>query len=481
MARWLALLVVFGLLHWHSFAAQPRVADSLRTLLREHNALDTMRVRRMQALSTELLISDLPQAASLLREALVLSQHLGYSRGVGSALISLGTVARLQANYPLARRYTQQAKSLFIRRADWEGLAQTSLQLSLIESVPGNNLVAALRAALQGIAYAEKTTDRATQTQLQFALGSIYVQLGNYSDALPVLQATLRSGQTIGDQYVVAATLSLLGDTYKRLKNWPKSLTYFRRSAQLNRKLGDLKSATTDETNVAELYAQQGNYAQALAHARTARALVQANRDEYNRPGAELAIARAYLGLQQPDSVLTLAQRGFTLSQQAHDNLNLYSASDILAQTYARLDSFKQAFHYQSLAIGYRDSLSGEETQRKSSALRYGYELDKKQSQIALLTQARQLQRQQLVGLLAGLAGTVLVLGLLGRNIYLKQRANRELNVKNEHIAEQRDELNRASRNSKSAQLRQQLFGGEPGAGSRAGRGDTGARARRGA
>jgi len=125
---------------------------------------------------------------------------------------------------------------------------------------------------------------------------------------------------------------------------------------------------------------------------------VLANHDAYNLPGAELALARAQLSLGQLDSALMLAQHGFAFSQQARDNMGLSNASDILAQTYARRGDFAQAYHYQSLWVSYQDSLAGAETQRKTSALRYGYELDKKQDQITLLTQARQLQRQQLWG-----------------------------------------------------------------------------------
>jgi two-component system NtrC family sensor kinase len=442
MKRWLALFIIFWLFRLNPLVAQTRVADSLRSLLHTQVAADTIRVRRLQRLSNIFLASDLPQANALLQEALALSRHLQYSRGESNALISLGTVARLQADYPLARRYTQLAKTLFIRRNNWSGLAQTYLQLSLIESVPGNNLVAALRAALQGLSYAEKAHDRITQTQLQATLGGIYVQLGNYTDALPVLQATLRNGQAIGDEYVVASALNYLGNTYRMLENWPQAIIYLRRSAALNRKLGDMKSATTDEINLAELYVQKGNYEQALKHGLEARALVNANKDTYNQPGAELALGKAYLSLHNLDSALVLAKHGFSLSQRAHDNMNLCNASNILAQVYAQRGDSARAYRHQSLWVGYKDSLTGAETQRKTSAMRYGYELDKKQTQIALLSKEKQLQRQQMIGLLAGLLGTVLVAGLLIRNIYLKQRTNRELNEKNDHIAQQRDDLN---------------------------------------
>jgi len=101
---------------------------------------------------------------------------------------------------------------------------------------------------------------------LHYTLGDIYIQLGDYTTALAVLQTTLRDGQRLGNEPVVAATLSLLGNTHKALEYWPQALAYFRRSARLYRRLGDLNSAATNEISLSELYAQQGANAQALAH-----------------------------------------------------------------------------------------------------------------------------------------------------------------------------------------------------------------------
>ncbi|AMR28081.1 hypothetical protein A0257_13930 [Hymenobacter psoromatis] len=404
---------------------------------------DTTSVQQLQSQADTLLARNPAQAAALARQALALSQRLPYPKGEGHALTSLATAARLQTNYALARRYTRQAQVVAARRHDLGGLATAYLQLSLLDEVPGANLVTALREALQGMTYAEQAHKPVTKLYLHYTLGDIYIQLGDYATALAVLQTTLRDGQQLDNEPVVAATLNLLGNTHKTLRHWPQALAYFRRAAQLYRRLGDLKSAATNEINLAELYAQQGANAQALQHGEQALALVRANHDAYNLPGAELALARAQLNLGQLDSALVLAQHSFALNQQVHDNMGLANASDILAQAYARRGDFAQAYHYQSLWVSYQDSLAGAETQRKTSALRYGYELDRKQDQITLLTQARLLQRQQLWSLLAGLVATVLVVGLLVRNIYLKQRANRALGEKNAYIAHQRDNLDR--------------------------------------
>jgi two-component system NtrC family sensor kinase len=441
MERKFALLLAASMLVLHTLAAQTRTADSLRALLKAEARLDTTQVRRLQALSGELVMTDLPQAIRTLEQALTLSRSITDAAGEGSALLRLGTLYRLQSNYNQARRYTEQARAFFTKRSDHRGLGKTCLQMSLIDMVQGNTTTA-LQAALQGIPHSEKGNDYLTQARLQGAIGGIYVQLGNYTDALAVLQTTLKNSKKLGDKYLEASTLNLLGNTYQMVKDWAKALAYFQRSARLNKSIGDVRSATGDEITVAELCVRQGNYEQALRYGLEARALAKAHRDTYNLPAAELALARVYLTTQQLDSAIILAQRGFSLTQPKHDNNNLRNASEILALAYAQRGDFRQAYHYQSLWVAYQDSLAGAETQRKTSALRYGYELDKKQSQITVLGKEKQLRRQQMLGLLAGLLGAVLVAGLLWRNSYLKQRTNRELNEKNDHIAQQRDDLN---------------------------------------
>lgn len=449
MKYWLGLIMAIGMLHPTPLAAQTRAADSLRTLLQRTSHPDTLRVRRLHALGSILMVINSPQSIVVLKKALALSRQLADSTGEGRILITLGTALRRQAGYPEARRYTQQAQVLFTRRANRAGLGMADLQLALIEMDQGNP-AAALQSALQGMPNAEHAGDLMTRNQLQLTLGGIYVQMGNYKDALPALRTSLRNGKALGDNYVMASALNQLGKAHQMLKNWPQAVAYFERSLRLNRKLGDGQSVIIDETSLAELYVEQGDFRRALRHGLQARASSLAEKNTYNLPPAELALARAYLVTAQLDSAIVLGEHALALSQRARSNEDLRNANDILAQAYAQRGDYVRAYRYQRQWVAYKDSISGEETQRKTSAMRYGYELDKKQNQIKLLTRTRQLEAQKaarqrfaMQALLAGLLGTVLVVGLLARNIHLKQRTNRALNDKNAHIAQQRDGLNR--------------------------------------
>ncbi|SHL59879.1 ATP-binding protein [Hymenobacter psychrotolerans] len=457
-SRSIWLLLALGILCCGPAPAQNRAADSLQQLLRAHPRPDTTRVRRLHALVLQLAATNAPQAIRLSRQALGLSQQLPDTAGIGRSLLWLSILHRRLAAYDSARLYTKQARELFERSHDHRREARACLELSLID-LQQSNLTAALAWALRGLPLAEKSADLPTQTQLRATLGSIYWKIGDYEGARLVLTKALEDGRRLGDQQVVAAVLNSLGSTYQQQQNWPQALYYFRRAVAASRRMGDTQNQLVNEIGMAEVYSQQGNAARALRHGQRARKLVRETQDGFNLPTVEILLARAHLLLRQPDSAIALARHGMQLSQQTRSNGNLNDATEILAQAYAAAGNYPEAYRYQRLFAAYQDTLAGQATQRKTSALRYGYELDRKQSEIELLNKNRQLQaqksarqRQQVYALWAGLAGAVLLAGLLWRNAYIKQRANRHLNEKNAQIARQRDDLTRTLAELKATQ-----------------------------
>ncbi|MBF9238028.1 tetratricopeptide repeat protein [Hymenobacter sp. BT683] len=447
----LGLLLLLG-------SASPARAQAEHKLGVSMSRADTAQVRRLLAQALALRTANPAQAVELTRQALVLARQQHHAKGEGEALLGLSILHRRQAEYEPARRYAQLAQRVFGRSDETRGQANAWLQLSLIDMLQGNP-APALKAALKGLPLAEQAGDEVTKTRLQANLGSIYYTMGNYDDALPVLQNVLKRGRRAGDQQVVLTALNGLGNSFQMLKKWPQALAYYQQALRLSQQLGDLSGEAGNETSLAEVHGLMGQPAEALAHGLRARQLVHATHDEYNLPLVELMLARAYVLKQQPDSALALAQHSLQLSQQARSNDNIRNAADIMAQAYAQRGNFPAAYRYRNLHMAYNDTLSGEDTQRRTSALRYAYELEKKQAQIDLLTKTRQLQaqkearqRQQLYGLLAGLLGVVLVLGLLLRNIVLKRRANRHLEEKNKEIAAHRDKLGRTLTQLQAAQ-----------------------------
>ncbi|OUJ68383.1 ATP-binding protein [Hymenobacter crusticola] len=437
-------------------AAQPLLAQNPASATNSRHQLppatqlaDTSRVRQLQAQADSLPPSS-PQALAVQQQALHLAQRLHDTRGQTAAYLRLSIVYRFQAQFELGRHAAQQAQQLAARLGNRSQQAQSYMQLSRLDLMQGN-YAPAIAAALRGLPLAEQANDQQTLGRLQGTLSTIYVQLEDYPTAIPLLHASLKSARQAHDMAVVLASLIDLGVAHDAQKNFPAALRYFQQAREVARQLHNERSESEQEQNMALVYFEQGRYSLARATAWRGYARALAGHTVYNLPMIQLTLAQVYAKLGQPDSALTFARPSFAQARREGDKIVLRNVSDLLARLYAQRGDFAAAYRYQGLAVAYKDMLSGEATQRKTTALRYGYELDKKQSQIALLTKSRELQRQQsarqrqqLYLLLAGLVGVAVAAGLFWRNAVLRQRANRRLGEKNEEIARQRDALDQA-------------------------------------
>lgn len=437
-------------------AAQPLLAQTPAPLMESRRRVppapqlaDTSRVRQLQA-QADSLPPHLPQALAVQQQALRLAQRLHDTRGQAAAYLGLATVYRFQAQPALVREAAQHAQQLAARLGNRSQQAQSYLQLSRLDLLQGS-YTSALTAALRGLPLAEQAGDRKTIGRLQATLSSIYVQVEDFPTALPMLRATMQSARQAHDLPVVLGALTDLGVVYMGQKNLPAALRSFQQARELAHELHNERSEGYQEQNIAGIYRQQGRYALAMAYARRGYARALAGSNAYNLSIIQLTLAQVYDQLGQPDSALAFVRPSFTQAHREGDKTILRDASDLLARLYAQRGDFAAAYRYQGLAVAYKDTLMGESTLRKTTALRYGYALDQKQSQIALLSKSRELQRQhsarqrqQLYLLLAGLVGVAVAAGLFWRNAVLRQRANRRLGEKNQEIARQRDALDQA-------------------------------------
>jgi two-component system, NtrC family, sensor kinase len=96
-------------------------------------------------------------------------------------------------------------------------------------------------------------------------------------------------------------------------------------------------------------------------------------------------VAGAHLGAGRADSALVYASRSLRGADAGGMRDISMNAAQVLAEGYARQGKF----------MSLKDSLQGEETVRQTAALQYRFDLDKKPSQIALLTKTQEIDQQR--------------------------------------------------------------------------------------
>ena len=120
---------------------------------------------------------------------------------------------------------------------------------------------------------------------------------------------------------------------------------------------------------------------------------------------------------------------------------------EALAQAYAFKKDFANAYKYHLEYINYRDSMLSAEVKNRTAVLQHNNELEKKQTQIAQLSQKQKAQKDFLISALVVLALILITAGLLFRNNRQKQKANKLLHRQKQEIDQKAKDLEQSYNN----------------------------------
>ena len=389
-------LLLLGLFGLRGFGQPP--GDSLERLqarVTAHPQPDTTRVRLLNHLAEALrMAGKLSRARDAAEEALTLAQRLSDPGGQTLALLLLGRFWSSAGELPTARNFFQDAERLARQHRAWSNVAEALRRLSDTERQLGN-YAPALEYASRSLDYAQQSGQRQSQALSQLQLGLIYVQVGEYEQALPYLNKVLAAFRQQPTHRVVAVALNAIGENHRYRGNWSEALRYYQRALAINRTNGDSITLALHSGNLAYVYEKQGRRAEALAVAQRAFDYLRQNESPEGVAWLGSVLGQIYLSLNRPDRAVDYARQSLLVASNTGVKEYSRDASRVLAAAHARRGDWAEAYRYQSLFVAYRDSTSGEQTQRRLAALRLNQELDKKQNQIALIEQTRSLEARE--------------------------------------------------------------------------------------
>ncbi|WP_159437414.1 tetratricopeptide repeat-containing sensor histidine kinase [Hymenobacter daecheongensis] len=386
-----------------------RRIDSLRHQLATAPP-DTTRVLLLAQLAYEHTQTDPLATITYGKQALQLARQLGFRRGGCWALVRLGSGFREAGNYP-----------------------------------------AALQVGLQGLREAEALRDPELIGRAYNALGYQYWEQGNSRPALAYFLRAKAVAEKSNNRKLLTRVMGNIGNAYQQLNRLDSALLYLRQGYALDLSLPDLTSEVGDAAMLGNVYAALGQPALAQSYYRRSIRRARPQRITF-------ALCRAYLGQARlfqrqgragADSALYYAEQALRAGQQGHYPKGVLEASQFLAAAWAARPDSATAFRYLTLASATRDSLFSLTKIAQLQALDVSERLRQQElaDDMELAVEAQ--RRQWLVVALLSVLPVVL---LLWRNIRLKQRANRQLSLRNQQIAAQRDELSNALAQLKTVQ-----------------------------
>ena len=292
-------------------------------------------------------------------------------------------------------------------------------------------------------------------------IGSVFLALGNYPNALENYLQALKIAEELHDDQLIGVSLGGLSNIYFSEGDMERSVDYSRKAIIVQRKVHDSASLQVNISNLGNTYEQTNQldsalvytrlgYLMAMAHHNTdatgtelnnlgniflklghldsamyfyksAIPFYQENNDDQGDCEVYLGMAKIFLEWHQPDSSLYYAKLSFNTAKNSGFLDYLLDASKFLAEYYKSARNVDSAFVYLSATITAKDSLFSQQKGNQIQTMTYDEGIRQQQ-----VEEARQQERARLKqnGFIAGLAALLIVALILYRNNRQKRKAN---------------------------------------------------------
>jgi adenylate cyclase len=434
-----AKTTLFLLLFFKSMLAlaEDPTIDSLKNLL--STLPDSIKKAQvLLELSQEYENSSLGDAINYVNLAKNLSRKLNYDEGVAKSFWYLGKYYKKLGKYPETLDAYSTALDIFKKQNDLKG---QSIILNNLGSLYGDQgqETKALEYYFQGLKLAEKAEDT---TRIVVTLGNIgYIYMNKpitYDKALEYLLRALPLGRELKNDYIIGSVSVNIGEVYMNKNMDDSALFYFDQSLAAFGGTADVCYTLND---IGKLYEKKQNYDSALANHNRALKIATDLGVQEDIAGSLLGIAQTYYSQGKIAASLSAYKEAEEIAKSLDSKFQLKEAYTGLAACYSSLRDYGNAFKYQTLLLDIKDSIYNRETDQKLARLDFTFQMDKKQSEINLLTKDKELQesnlRRQKIAKNAVMGGLFLVFVIaiiLYRGYRNKVKTNKILDQQKEQI-----------------------------------------------
>lgn len=387
---------IFTMLSMALFCALPALAqnpaDSLSRLLKSARE-DTAKVHLLLELS-KVNFSDAPdEAIRLAEQSRDLSLQLGFRRGVALSLKNIGRAYYTKGDYLQTLDYWNQSIAEFDSIGDKAGVANLLSNLGAVYFNQGDD-ANALDYYLRSLKQAEEIHDTLRIVTTCINIGAVYFnKKATHGKAKEFYLRALPLSEIINDQDAIGTVTVNLGEIYLEINELDTALLFFEKSQKAYEGSENLPYTLI---NIGKVYRKKGAFDTAIDFQQRAYSYAEGLDSKNDMALALIGLAETYFSKGD----FKIAQDKFhaaeLLSKEIGASYQLKDAYEGLSATYAKLRDYSNAYKYQTLLLGIKDTLYNLDIEKKLGTLQFTFDMEKKESQISLLTKDKEIQEQEL-------------------------------------------------------------------------------------
>jgi len=411
------------------------VADSLFAVL-DKDPSNNSAFDEIDHIINSLYYEDQDMAMSISQKELEYAQKYSNFLAIGNALLNIGIIYDLQANYDSALTKYNEALEVAIGNQLIKLQGDIYNNFSITHAVLGN-LEESISCALKALEIFEKENDSVRMARIYNNLGARYSELEYYDKAFQYYQKAAAINEVLKDNRKLAFNYGNIGLLYYDQYQNEEALEYFQKSIQLQDTLHDKYNLSIGLHNLAIAYQRLKQFDKALYHEKRAYALADQLHDELGKITSLKGLAAIHKDMGKKQEALNYFLQSESLAEQLGARYYLINVYENISELYADFGDFQNAFAYNQKFNALNDSIMTTEKDKAFQKIK-DFEDEKKQQEIQLLTKDSEIQKLKMKRqknirnsiAAVGILFLLLAIGILNRYRYVRKTRN-ELSEKN--------------------------------------------------
>jgi class 3 adenylate cyclase len=372
--------------------------DSLKKLITASEE-DSNKVNLLNALTKSYFNDNTDTSIIIAASSKKLAEKINYLTGLALALKNTGIAYYMKGEYKDAIINWQQALEVYTDIGDKKGIANMLSNQGAVYFNKGDD-AKALELHLQSLKISEEIGDTLRILTSLTNIGGVYSnKVATYKKALEYFLRSYKLSLIIKDDYSIGTSSGNLGEIYYKMGDDPTALIYLNESAKVFEGTEDMPYALN---NIGRVYTRQKQFDKAIRMHNQAYEISKKLDTRLDMTQSLIGLGQAYFAKGDNAASIDAYNRSLNYAIPLNALAEKKEAYQGLTLAYERESDFMNAFKFQELLLNVKDTIYDINTDKKLGTLQFGFDLEKKESQIKLLNkdkeiQQRELQRQKLV------------------------------------------------------------------------------------
>lgn len=370
--------------------AQSNESDSLTKLL-STNLPDTARVDVLNALSKSYFNTSPDTSVTIAMSSKQLAEKINYKAGLALALKNMGIGYYLPGKYIDAIKTWQQALDVYNLIGDKTGVANMLSNQGAIYFNQGDD-AKSLELHLKSLKISEEINDTLRILTSLVNIGAVYLNKpATYDKALDYFRQSYKLSQAINDKYLIGTSTANLGEIYYKMGDDDTALFYLNQSVKAYEGTEDLPYSLN---YIGRVNTRKKNFEEAIRNHTEAYEFAKNLNTSLDMTQSLVGLAQAYYAKGDIESAIKAYKQSLDIGIPLRALTEIKDAYEGLSKAYLDKSDFVNAFQYQNLLLAIKDTIYNTNTDKKLGTLQFTFDLEKKESQIDLLSKEQELQQQ---------------------------------------------------------------------------------------